>query len=172
MGKPELTVWDRMKRGDYSQTDGAILEVVCSVGRQLAYRLEKLIDVLERAPDEEGLGPTTGPGAQYTPVGRMVELMRLQLASYPRNHSIQVVTNAGDLIISNPLSYSIPVLITNQDNAQILWYGSAPATIINAPRIQPEASKKIILSPSSDLYGIVAGANITVAISNLDLPTV
>lgn len=171
MGLPD-TVWERMRRGDYSQTDPAILEVVCSVGRQLAYRLEKLIDVLERAPEEPGLVPTTGPGVQYTPVGRMVELMRLQLASYPRDHAIKVVTNGGDLIISNLLPYSIPILITNQDNAQRLWYGSAPATINNAPLIEPEASLKIILSPSSDLYGIVSGANITVALSNLDLPTV
>jgi len=168
-------VWEDIRRGNIGQTDAHILEVICSVGRQLAYRLERLIDVLERGPAEKEealVAPTTGPGAAYTPVGRMVELLRLQLASYPRDHQVQTVTAAGVMVVSNTRPYSIALLITNEDNAQKLYYGAAPATTTNAPIIEPETSKKIILSPNADLYCRVIGADITVAISNLDLPTV
>jgi len=164
-------VWEKLRRGEFSQTDGQILEVMCSVGRQLAYRLEKLIDVIERGP-EDGIAPLFGPGAVATSMGRMIELMRLSMASYPRNHATIPVTAAGVVMISNPHPYSIPVMITNLDNAQFLYYGSSPASILTAPLIDPEAKEKIILSPNSDLYGIVAGAAIAVAVSVLDLPIV
>jgi len=169
MGLPD-NIWARIKRGDYSETDAGILEVICSVGRQLAYRLEKLIDVLERGPEEPVI-PIAGPGA-YTPMGRLIAFMRLDLASYPRDHSVVAVTNAGSLIVSNPLFHSIPILITNLSNAQFLYYGSSSVAITNGPIIDPETSHKILLSPSADLYGIVLGANINVAVSNLDIPTV
>lgn len=161
-------VWEKFKRGDYGQVDAAIVEVLCSVGRQLAYRLDKLIDVLE--PDE--VLPGYRPGERHTPMGRLIELNRLELASYPKDHRIAVITNAGDLIINNPLPYSIPVLVTNLDNAQFLFYGTSRGTVLNAPLIDPESKEKIILSPNSDLFGIVLGAAINVGISNLDLPTV
>lgn len=173
MGLP-VNIWEKIRRGEYPQTDAGLAEVICSVGRQLAFRLEKLIDVLESGPEEpeEGILPISGPGVAYTPIGRMVELMRLDLASYPRDHSVMIVENTGTLLVTNSLSYSIPLLITNLDNAQLLYYGASPAAITNAPVIEPESSKKIILSPNRDLRGIVAGADINVAISNLDLPTV
>ncbi len=164
-------VWEEMRRGNFPQTEAGILEVICSVGRQLGYRLEKLIDVLERGP-EDLKAPLSGPGAAYTPIGRLVELMRLDLASYPRDHQVRTITNSGVKIMSNSLTYSIPILVTNEDNAQKLWYGSAPAAMTNAPIIEPEASKKIILSPNADLYGIVQGADISVGVSHLALPMV
>jgi hypothetical protein len=170
MGLPE-TLWDKIRRGEFPQTDAAIAEVLCSVGRQLAFRLDKLIDIWEHPP-EEPEAPLYGPGGAYTPIGRLVELMRLDLASYPRNHAVVVVTNAGVSMIANPLPYSIPVMVTNLDNAQFLYYGSPPAAINTSPIIDPEQSMKILVSPESDLYGIVAGADINVAISNLDLPTI
>ena len=165
-------VFKEIRRGNFPQTNPTMLEVVCSSFRQIAFRLDKLIDVLERGPDAEALAPITGPGQAYTPITRMVEMMRLDLASYPRDHQIRVIPNTGDKIMSNPLPYSIPILVTNQDNAQKLYYGASTATMTNAPIIEPEASKKIILSPNADLYGVVIGADITVAISNLDLPMV
>lgn len=164
-------VWERLRRGELPQTDGQILEVMCAIGRQLAYRLEKLIDVIERGP-EDGIAPLFGPGAVATPIGQMIQLMRLSMASFPRNHQTVSVTNAGIVMISNPHPYTIPVMITNLDNAQFLFYGSAPASILTSPLIDPEAKEKINLSPNSDLYGIVAGAAINVAVSVLDLPIV
>jgi len=166
-----LDVWEKIRRGDLGNIDASIQEVICNVGRQLAYRLEKLIDVLERGPEAPPI-VTVAPGLALTPEERMVALMRLATASYPRDHRTAAVTNAGDLIISNPNPFSIPVLLTNLDNAQFLYYGTSRATILNAPPIDPESKEKIILSPYADLYGIVLGAAINVAISNLDLPTV
>lgn len=171
MSLPNNDVWERLRHGELPETDATILEVMCSVGRQLAYRLEKLIDVIERGPDD-GLAPLFGPGAVTTPIGQMIQLMRLSMASYPRNHATVAVTNAGIVMISNPHPYSIPVMITNLDNAQFLYYGSSPASVLTAPLIDPESKQKIVLSPNSDLYGIVAGAAIAVAVSVLDLPTV
>jgi len=114
-------VWERLRRGEFPQTDGQILEVMCAVGRQLAYRLEKLIDVIERGPDD-GIAPMFGPGAAATPIGQMIQLMRLSMASYPRNHTTVTVTAAGIVMISNPHPYTIPVMVTNLDNAQFLYY--------------------------------------------------
>lgn len=171
MGLPP-NVLDEMRRGSFPQVDPTMMEMLCSSFRQIAHRLDKLIDVLERGAEEEEVDLIFGPGGARTPIGRMLELMRLDLASYPRDHQIQTVTNTGDRIMSNSQAYSIPILVTNEDNAQLLYYGSSHASTLNAPIIEPESSKKIILTPSADLYGIVIGANITVAISNLDLPTV
>lgn len=170
MGLPP-DLWEKIKRGDFASTDATILEVICSVGRQLAYRLEKLIDVLERGPEEPPLVTVT-PGLAMTPEERLVALMRLSVASYPKDHRIVAVTNAGDLIATNPLPYSIPILVTNLDNAQFLFYGTAISTVLNSPPIDPESKEKIVLSPNSDLFGIVIGAAISVAVSNLDLPVV
>lgn len=164
-------VWEKFRRGELPETDATILEVMCSVGRQLAYRLEKLIDVIERGPDD-GIATLFGPGAVATPIGQMIQLMRLSMASYPRNHATVSVTAAGIVMISNPHPYTIPVMITNLDNAQFLFYGSSPASILTSPLIDPESKEKINVSPNSDLYGIVAGAAINVAVSLLDLPTV
>ena len=172
MGVPE-TIWDKIRSGEFGRTDAAIAEVLCSVGRQLALRLDKLIDIQMRAVEEpEPIPLPFGQKEPYTPIGRLVELMRLDLASYPRNHATVPVTNAGVIMISNPLPYTIPLMVTNLDNAQFLYYGSAPAAITNSPMIPPEQGLKILLSPESDLYGIVAGADINVAISDLDLPTI
>jgi len=65
-------------------------------------------------------------------------------------------------------------MVTNEDNAQLLYYGSSTIQVgSNAPIIQPGQSLKINLSPSSDLYGICIGpASIAVGISSLDLPYV
>lgn len=170
---PDANIWERIRKGQFPITDASILEVVCSVGRQLGYRLEVLIETLQRGAEPDMEAPLSGPGGAYTPITRMVELMRLDLASHPRDHQLRTVTNAGgSKIMSNTTTYSIPILVTNQDNAQKLYYGSATATITNAPIIEPESSLKIILSPNSDLYGIVVGADITVSVSNLDLPMV
>ena len=46
MALPE-TLWDKIRRGEFGQTDAAIAEVLCSVGRQLAFRLDKLIDYIK-----------------------------------------------------------------------------------------------------------------------------
>ena len=164
-------VWEKIRRGDFTSVDASLMEVICSVGRQLAYRLEKLIDVLERGPEEAPVVTVT-PGLALTPEERLVALMRLAVASYPKDHRVVPVTNAGVLIATNPLPYSIPILVTNLDNAQLLFYGSTISTVLNSPIIDPESSQKIQLSPYSDLFGTVIGAAINVAVSNLDLPVV
>jgi len=68
----------------------------------------------------------------------------------------------------------MPVLVTNLDNAQFLYYGSGTVAVLsNAPFIPPETPMKLLIPPSQDLYVVVAGpANVTVAISNLALPVV
>ena len=169
MGLPPK-IWERIRSGQFPDTDAGIVEALCSIGRQLAYRLEKLIDVLERGPEEPDL-PLSGPSSAVS-IARLVELMRLDLASYPIDHTTIAVTSSGVLLATNALPHSIPLMITNLSNADILYYGDSRATIANAPIIDPETSKKILLSPNSDLFGIVSGASISVAVSQLDRPTV
>ena len=75
----------QIQRGNFPSIGASQTEVLCSVARQLAFRLDKLIDVIERGEleeeEEELLAPVSGPGVAYTPIGRMVELMRLELAN-------------------------------------------------------------------------------------------
>jgi len=95
----------QIERGNWPSTGASQTEVFCSVARQLAYRLDKLIDVIERGEleeEEELLAPVSGPGVAYTPIGRMVELMRLELANFPRDHRTETVGIARIVLTSNP----------------------------------------------------------------------
>jgi len=169
-------VLQRIQRGEWPDTGASEIDVICAVGRQLAYRLDKLIDVIQRGEPEpeELLAPTTGPGVAYTPIGRMVELMRLELANLPKDHRTASIGTTRVPLAQNPYSYTIPILVTNLDNAQFLYYGSGTVSVSgNSPFIEPEKPMKLYLTPSQDLYVVVAGpANVTVAISNLWLPVV
>lgn len=164
-------LWEQIRRGDFPQAGTTIEEVICSVGRQLAVRIDKLIDVIERAP--EGILPIGAPGLAIGANAQTVALLRLLAASYPRDHQVVMVTVAVTPLIVNPNAFAIPVLITNLDNAQLLHYGSAATITLQTPIIQTETSEKVLVSANGTLYGIVVGpAAVAVAISNLDLPIV
>lgn len=165
----------RIGGGNWPDMGTSEAEVICAVGRQLAYRLDKLIDLIERGEEREALiAPISGPGAAHTPIGRLVELQRLELANFPKDHRTVSVGTTRVALASNPYSYTIPILVTNLDNAQFLYYGSGPVNATNnSPMIDPEESMKLYLNPEQDLYVVVAGpGNVTVAVSNLALPVV
>ncbi len=159
-------------RGNWPSTGPGQMEVICSVARQLAWRLDKLIDVIERGVEEEE--PPAPSAAPYTPMGRLAELIRLDLANFPKDHRTEAVGILPVILASNPYAYTRPVLVTNLDNALFLYYGTATlAVLTNAPFIPPETAYKLLIPPSQDLYVVGPGpANITVAISNLALPVV
>ena len=164
-------IWEQIRRGEFPSTGATLEEVICSVGRQLAVRIDKLIDVIERAP--EGILPIGAPGLAIGANAQMVALLRLLAASFPRDHQVVAVTVAVTPLIVNPNPYAIPVLITNLDNAQLLHYGSALTITLQTPIIDTERSEKILVSANATLYGLVVGpAAIAVGVSNLDLPIV
>jgi hypothetical protein len=165
-------LWEQIQRGEFPSTGATEREVICAVGRQLANRLDKLIDVIQRAP--EGIVPIGAPGLAITPMGQLIALMRLVTASFPRDNQILPVTTVATPLITNPNIFDIPVLVTNLDNAQLLHYGgSAATTTVQSPIIDTETTEKILVSANRTLFGIVVGPGaINVGISNLDMPIV
>lgn len=165
----------RIQRGEWPEMGPSEVEVICAAARQIAFRLDKLIDVIERQeipPELEA--PISGPGVAYTPIGRLVELTRLQLANFPKDHRTASIGTSREVLAQNAYSYTIPILVTNLDNAQFLYYGSGTVNASdNSPFIEPQKSMKLYLTPSQDLYVVVAGpGNVTVAVSTLWLPVV
>jgi len=166
-----MDIWEKIRRGNYPETSATLEEVLCSVGRQLGFRLEKIIDLLEKAGIE--IPPLGAPGYVITPTGQMIALLKLLAASYPRDQIIVPVTIAATILVVNANDYDVPVIITNLDAAQLLHYGSAATMTVQSPIIQTESSEKLLVSPGRTLYGIVVGpAAIAVGVSHLDLPTV
>ena len=145
------------------------IAALCAIGRQLAMRLDELIHIMQQA---EGIAPGVPrpPGVPAERAPEWIELMRMLLASYPRAGAALTVGNSAKPIAQNTSSRPIPVLVTNQDHAQILYYGEATVEAGAAATIQPKESKKIIVPESTSLYGIVEGADIQVAVSSLVIP--
>ena len=166
------SIWEQIRRGEFPQAGTTIEEVICSVGRQLAVRIDKLIDVIQSAP--EGILPVGAAGLAITPMAQLIALMRLVQASYPRDLQVQTVGIApATILIVNPNPYAIPVLVTNLDNAQLLHYGSTATMTVQSPILDTERSERVLVSANRTLFGVVAGpGNIQVGISNLDLPIV
>lgn len=145
------------------------IAALCAIGRQLAMRLDELIDLSKKA---QGIAPgITVPGLRPARVPEWIMLMRLLLASFPRDHAKLTVSDEATPLVENPSGDAVPVLVTNTDEAKLLYYGSSTLDIDTAPVIQPRASLKILVPGSSSLYGLVeAGGDITAAISSLDIP--
>lgn len=149
----------------FSDVEQDTIAALCAIGRQLAVRLDKLIEVSQEAQAAYVAG---GPGVMT--LTELIELLRLDLASFPRDHRQVTVGNTPTLVFENPQNRTIPVLITNQDNAQILHYGQAAVTVTNGPTIGTKESLKVNVSQSSNLYGVVDAGTIEVGVSVLDLP--
>jgi len=164
-------IWEQIRRGEYPETSATLEEVLCSVGRQLGLRLEKIIELLDKAGIV--IPPIGAPGFAITPTGQMIALMRLLAASFPRDLIVVPVTIAATPLVVNPNDHDVAVIITNLDNAQLLHYGSAATMTVQSPIIQTESTEKLLVSASRTLYGIVAGpAAIAVGVSHLDIPIV
>lgn len=139
---------------------------ICTIARQLAVRIDDLIAQLAVSPERAFMyaGRETGG------IAEAVYLLRLHLASMPRDHKVVTVTNEATPILENPSGNVVPVMVTNNDNAQYLRYGVGTLAGDTAPIIAPRAKEKIHIPPSTTLYGIVGGGDITVAVSRLALP--
>jgi len=140
---------------------------ICTVGRQLALRLDRLIRLIE-APTEEGLPVLPGARGVITVTG--TELLALTLASFPRDHRTISVSTSETPLSVNPSAYWTAVAVANNDNAKRLWYGSGTVAVNAGPFIPPGEQLILYVPPSETLYGIVDGASITVGVSSLIVP--
>lgn len=153
------------------RVDTDIISALCAVNRQLAERIDELIDIIKRTARGEPIpgvpgAPAVLPGAQESVAG----LLRILLASMPRDHQIVTVGTTPTWMAENKSSLDVPVLVTNQDFAQQLRYGTATLTATTGPLIDPETTEKVVIPPNQVLYGLVPAATIDVAISTLFLP--
>jgi len=143
----------------FSQDEIAAL---CAIARQLAVRLDRLIEALSglRQLEEQ---------TQIVSVN-VPEILALQLASFPSSHAKVTVAITATVLIENPTDRWSAVMVTNLDNAQRLYYGNATVWTDNAPFIPGSDCLKIYIPPSETLYGIVEQATITAGVSNLVIP--
>ena len=138
------------------------MAALCAIGRQLAIRLDRLIEAISglRQLQEE---------RQIVTVD-MPEILALQLASFPSGHTKVTVAITPTPLIENPTDRWSAVMVTNLDNAQRLYYGNATVWTDNAPFIPGSDCLKIYIPPSETLYGIVEQATIQAGVSNLVIP--
>ena len=148
-----------------------LVNAICSVGRQLANRVDQLIRLQSRryitvtGPDGETIiQPEAAPGDDTA------DLLRLVLANYPANHILVTVGTALTPLAENVSPDPVVVMLTNNDAAQILRYGGPTMTQATGLIIQTERSEPVRLPPNSVLYGMVAVATIQVGVSRLILP--
>jgi len=149
--------------GLFPGIDADAVSMFCDTARQMAIKLDIIADLLR------GLKPDVIYGAEMR-LAELLELMRLDLASMPRDHGLVSVANTATSLVLNTTGGPQPYIITNLDNAQMLHYGVDSISATTGPIIKPKDSLKIIVQSSEDLKGIVAGANIDVAVSRLYIP--
>lgn len=146
------------------------INTLCSIGRQIAYRLDQIAVGLG---EEIAPGMTVGarPGARMD-YRELEELLKMSLASYPRDHSQITVTDTRTRLVENKsMRRAARVIVTNNDGAHLLYYGNSTCGVGKAPVIQPEQSLPITLPRGRTLYGIAdTGLTVLAAVSILELP--
>lgn len=151
---------------------GGANAAICEVGFQVALRLDELIDLIRQA-EPEGVEYIPGTGIPATPAGRnvfLIELVGLQLASFPRDHNKIAVTTTATPLMQNLSQRWMAVAVTNNGNSQEVRYGTATALADNAPLIPAKTTEKIVIPPNETLYAIVDSGSVDVAISTLATP--
>lgn len=146
------------------------INTLCSIGRQIAYRLDQIaVGLGEEIVPGMAVGARPGARMDYR---ELEELLRMSLASYPRDHSEITVTDTRTPLVENKsMQRAARVLVTNNDGAHLLFYGNSTCGVGKAPVIQPEQSLPVTLPVGRTLFGIVGtGLSITVAVSVLELP--
>jgi len=145
------------------QIDADAVSMFCDTARQMALRLDIIAELLRK------LKPDVVYGTEIY-MAELIELMRLDLASMPRDHGVVSVASTATPIVQNTTPGPVPYIVTNLDNAQMLHYGVESISATTGPIIKPKDSLKIIVQSSEELKGIVGGANIDVAVSRLFMP--
>jgi len=148
------------RRGAFPDTGATDIEALCSAARQLAQLVGQIVYILENWEADRNLA-------------RLVALARLDLASYPMDHQPVTIEITKTPIAHNVYEYPTALLLTNHDNAQILYYGAGSVTTVTGGILDPLTSTKIILPAGAELFGIVAGpGTVAASVSTLGLPNV
>lgn len=155
---------------------GSQMTALCEMSRQLAIRLDRLTAVMSQFPAQM---IQVLQVAGDLDLGKLIEYMRLGLASVPMTHErVQVAggtDGAGDPVaitpvIKNPTGRSIPMMLTNDHNAQLLRWGSDTLTQITGAILSSETSVIIVVPPNSYVYAVFPLFTGTVSISRLGIP--
>lgn len=144
------------------RVDTDVVSALCAVNRQLAMRIDELIDIMKR------VAPAIVP--EVATQENIADLLRLLLASMPADHQVVTVGTTPTWLAENFATLGLPVLITNYDVAQKLRYGTSTVMATGGPLIDTEATEKIVIPANQSLYGLVPAATIQVAVSRLVIP--
>ena len=150
---------------------GSQTTALCEMFRQLAVRLDRLTAVMSQFPAQM---IQVLQVAGDLDLGKLIEYIRLGLASVPITHERVQVVGGEDVpitpVIKNPTGRSIPMMLTNDDNAQLLRWGSDTVTQINGAILSSEKTAIIVVPPDSYIYAIFPMFTSTVSISRLGIP--
>jgi len=150
---------------------GSQMTALCEMTRQLAVRLDRLTAVMSQFPAQM---IQVLQVAGDLDLGKLIEYIRLGLASVPITHERVQVVGGEDVpitpVIKNPTGRSIPMMLTNDDNAQLLRWGSDTVTQINGAILSSEKTAIIVVPPDSYIYAIFPMFTSTVSISRLGIP--
>lgn len=149
---------------------------LCEISRQLALRLDRLTDVMSQFPARM---LQVLESAGQLDVRELTHYIKMSLASVPTTH--ETVKVAGGAVpsgapvpitpvIKNPMDNSVPMMITNDDNAQLLFWGASTLTQTNGAILSSQETVIIVVPPNSYVYAIFPMFTGTVSISRLGIP--
>lgn len=150
---------------------GGQTAALCEMTRQVLNRLDALIAAITGSP----LGsPEAFERGVLTRDDTLIDSIRLSMASVPITHEVVQVAGGATVaitpIIRNTGERPIPFMITNNDNAQFLRWGSETLTPLNGAILRAETTIIVRVLPSSTVYAIFPTFTKTVSVSRLGIP--
>ena len=152
---------------------GSQTAALCDVTRQILHRLDSLIQAMTLSPVTAPSILRPGDPVVMHGFGDLIELFKLSMATVPVSHEVvqvEAAPNKITTVIRNAGERTVPMLLTNNDNAQILRWGAETLTHLNGAVLKSESSAIINILPGTNVYAIFPLFTSTVSISRLGIP--
>lgn len=146
---------------------------LCNVTRQVLNRLDSLIEAMTLSPVTAPAILRPGDPVVMQGFGELIRVFKLSMATVPVTHEVVQVPctpSAITPVIVNPSERTIPMLLTNNDNAQIVRWGAETLTHLNGAILKSEESVIIHVLPGTTIYAIFPLFTGTVSLSRLGIP--
>ena len=161
-----------MNLGGNGGAQDPLLQFLCGIARQIVERLDSIDRGVRGIAIEEGEGSTIYAEKSIGDLGipDLIEYTRLALASMPTQHQVVALSTSPEVVIDNSNPDPVAMLITNEDNALVMRYGSDTVTATNGAILPPETSMKVIIPANTKLYAILPSGTASIGVAKLELP--
>lgn len=156
---------------------GSQTAALCEISRQVINRLDMLIEAITGSPlrtTDALRAIEAGDPLLMAGIATLTEYFRLSLASVPITHEVLQVAGGGlasiTPVIRNSSERTIPMMLTNDDNAQFVRWGADTLTVLNGAILKDSTSEIIRVLPNSIIYAIFPAFSSTVSVSRLGIP--